>query len=154
MQETFLKVFEKLPTFRQESSLRTWIYRIATNEALMRLRQRKGNLVSVEEEPDEGEAARFSVMLKSLDRNPLELLLDSEFKRALEKAMAELPDSWRIPFVLKDIEGFSLQEIADQLNTTVPAVKSALHRGRTALRDRLADFIEQRESTSRKGSSS
>ncbi len=145
LQDTFLKVFEKLATFRQESSLQTWIYRIATNEALMRLRQRKFNVISVDEEPEDPETSRFSSMLKSLDRNPLELLLDSEFKKALEEAMAELPDSWRVPFVLKDIEGLSLQEIADQLNTTVPGVKSALHRGRTALRNRLAEFISHRE---------
>ena len=145
LQDTFLKVFEKLGTFRQESSLQTWIYRIATNEALMRLRQRKYTTVPVEEESAEEDTSRFTTMLKSLDRNPLELLLDNEFKAALERAMAELPDSWRIPFVLKDIEGLSLQEIADQLNTTVPAVKSALHRGRTALRNQLAEFITKHE---------
>ena len=59
--------------------------------------------------------------------------------------MAELPDSLRIPFVLKDIEGLSLQEIADDLNTTVPGVKAALHRARMALRDKLAEFIERGE---------
>lgn len=144
LQETFLKVFEKLDTFRAESSLQTWIYRIATNAALMSIRQRKGDVVAFNEETDFTPAAKYEHMLKSLSRNPLELLLDAEFKGALENAMLDLPDSWRIPFVLKDIEGLSLQDIADKLNTTVPAVKAALHRGRNALRDSLADFTEGR----------
>jgi RNA polymerase sigma-70 factor (ECF subfamily) len=145
LQETFLKVFEKLDTFRAESSLQTWIYRIATNAALMAIRQRRGDLVEFDEEADFTPAAKYQRMLNSLSRSPLDLLLDAEFKRALEKAMADLPDSWRIPFVLKDIEGFSLQDIADELNTTVPSVKAALHRGRNALRDTLADFIDGTE---------
>ncbi len=144
LQETFLKVFEKLETFKLESSLRTWIYRIAANEALMLLRKRKGEWISMDDEREDDTASRrYDRMLKSLDRNPLELLLDAEFKQALGTALAELPASRRIPFVLKDIEGLSLQEVANQLNTTVPAVKSALHRGRTFLRDRLAEFIDQ-----------
>ncbi|HEX7343466.1 MAG TPA: sigma-70 family RNA polymerase sigma factor, partial [bacterium] len=93
LQDTFLKVFEKLGNFRSESSLKTWIYRIATNEALMHLRQRKGELVSMDQ-PEESEASlKYARMLKSLDRDPLEIMLDAEFKSALEGAMAELPDS-------------------------------------------------------------
>jgi RNA polymerase sigma-70 factor (ECF subfamily) len=147
LQETFLKVFENLGSFRQDAALRTWIYRIATNEALMALRRRRPAPLSINDgEEDEEGSGRYSRMLRSLDRNPLELLMDREFQQALEKAMSDLPDAWRIPFVLKDIEGLSLQEIADDLNTTIPAVKAALHRGRVVLRNRLADFMEQRES--------
>jgi RNA polymerase sigma-70 factor (ECF subfamily) len=145
LQETFLRVFEKLESFRQESTLRTWIYRIAANSALMLLRQRRSDPVTIETSDDDETLSRNSRMLASLDRNPLELLLDNEFRRALEAAMKELPDSWRVPFVLKDIEGLSLQEVADDLNTTVPAVKAALHRARVALRNRLAEFIVQHE---------
>jgi len=148
LQETFLKVFEKLAGFRQESSLRTWIYRITANETLMLLRQRKAEPFSVSVEEDDEAPSRHSRMLASLDRNPLELLLDNEFRQALENAMADLPDAWRIPFVLKDIEGLSLQETAEDLNTTVPAVKAALHRARVALRNRLEEFIERREAGS------
>jgi RNA polymerase sigma-70 factor, ECF subfamily len=146
LQETFLKVFENLGSFRQEASLRTWIYRIATNAALMALRRRKPASLSIDVGEEEEGSGRYSRMLRSLDRNPLELLMDREFQQALEKAMSDMPDAWRIPFVLKDIEGLSLQEIADDLNTTIPAVKAALHRGRVLLRNRLADFIERRES--------
>lgn len=149
LQDTFLRVFEKLGNFRGDASLQTWIYRIATNTALMALRQRKGNLMSLDENPDLSPQFRLGGMMTSLDRDPLELLLDAELKDALEQAMADLPDAWRIPFVLKDIEGLSLQDIADALDTTVPAVKAALHRGRSALRDRLADFIEKRAVTPR-----
>jgi RNA polymerase sigma-70 factor (ECF subfamily) len=116
----------------------------------MALRQRKGDWISLDEDPDLSPNPAYARMMTSLDRDPLELLLDAEFKDALEQAMADLPDAWRIPFVLKDMEGLSLQDIADTLDTTVPAVKAALHRGRSALRDRLADFIEKRAVTPRK----
>lgn len=148
LQDTFLKVFEKLDGFRGDSSLKTWIYRIAANTALMQLRQRKADPATLEESPDTSASPKIANMLRSLDRDPLELLLDAEFEAALERAMASLPDSWRIPFVLKDIEGLSLQEIAEALKTTVPAVKAALHRGRSRLRDDLADFMEKRRGTS------
>jgi len=148
LQDTFLKVFEKLDTFRGDSSLQTWIYRITANTALMSLRKRKEEWVSLEDDPEMSPSPKYSQMMESLERNPLELLLDSEFKESLEKAMAELPVSWRLPFILKDIEGLSLQEVADTLNTSVPAVKAALHRGRSALRDKLADFIERKETGS------
>ncbi|MCX6641201.1 MAG: sigma-70 family RNA polymerase sigma factor [bacterium] len=150
LQETFLSVFENLDRFRGDAALKTWIYRIAANEALMAIRRRKGDFSFRSESIDLSEASRYARMLRSLDRNPLELLMDAEFKNALETAMSNLPDSWRIPFVLKDIEGLSLQEIADSLKTTVPAVKAALHRGRNALRDHLADFIEQHQDSPEK----
>ena len=150
LQDTFLKIFEKLDTFRGDSSLQTWIYRITVNTALMSLRRRKETWVSLEEDPELNASSKYSKMMESLERNPLELLLDSEFKEALERAMAELPTSWRLPFILKDIEGLSLQEVADTLDTTVPAVKAALHRGRSTLRDKLADYIERRETGVRK----
>lgn len=137
-------MFEKLNTFRRDSSLQTWIYRIATNTALMSLRQRKDELIPLEGGADLSPDPKYAQMMKSLNRDPLELLLNAEFKQALERAMTDLPASQRIPFVLKDIEGLSLQEVADSLNTTVPAVKASLHRGRSTLRDSLADFIEQR----------
>lgn len=110
----------------------------------MLLRQRKSDLVSVDRQKESEAASKYARMLRSLDRNPLEMVLDAEFKEALEKAMAGLPDAQRAAFVLKDIERLSLQEVADDLKATVPAVKALLHRGRTALRDALAEFIERR----------
>ncbi|MBU1650996.1 sigma-70 family RNA polymerase sigma factor [bacterium] len=145
LQDTFLKVFEKLDSYAGKSALQTWIYRIAMNEALMTIRKRRGGMVPIIEDPDEPQKAKYESMLRSLDRDPLETLLDTEFKSALQVAMTELPDSWRIPFILKDIEGLSLKEIAAKLDTTVSAVKSSLHRGRSVLRDKLADFIDKQD---------
>ncbi|MFH1861868.1 MAG: sigma-70 family RNA polymerase sigma factor [bacterium] len=150
LQEAFLKIFENLGSFRGESSLRTWIYRITTNAALMLLRRRKGAFASMDDDQNSSEMAYLAQMLKSLDKSPLELVLDAEFQTALQKALAELPDSWRVAFVLKDIEGLSLQEIAESLGTTVAAVKAVLHRGRKALRDRLSDFMEHQRDQVRK----
>ncbi len=148
LQDTFLKVLEKLDTFKGNSSLQTWIYRIATNTALMALRQRKGMIVPLDEDSDSEQKAKYQTMLRSLDRDPLELLMDAEFKEALDEAMDELPESWRIAFILKDMEGLSLKEVADTLETTIPAIKAVLHRGRSTLRNHLADFIDHRKEIS------
>ena len=91
LQETFLKVFEKLDSYKGNSSLQTWIYRIATNTALMQFRQRKGEHVVLDEDPDSEKTSKYQAMLVSLDRDPLEILMDNEFKEALEKAMSALP---------------------------------------------------------------
>jgi len=148
LQDTFLKVFDKLDTFKGDSSLQTWIYRITTNTALMALRKRNGLAIPLAEDTDSENKGKYEAMLRSLDSDPLELLMDTEFKQAIEKAMSQLQDSWRIPFILKDVEGLSLKEVANTLDTTVPSVKASLHRARNSLRNQLADFIEQRKETS------
>ncbi len=144
LQETFLKVFEKLGEFRRDSKLGTWIHRIATNAALMRLRSRKGkHFVPLEEDAqDDDNGANFSHIAKSLDRNPLELTLDDELKGRLEDAIAALPPNLRTAFVLKDLEGLSIAQIAEELEKSVTAVKADLHRARLKLRRWLADMVE------------
>jgi RNA polymerase sigma-70 factor (ECF subfamily) len=146
LQDTFLKVFEKLGDFRADSQLGTWIHRIATNEALMRMRSRKGKyFVPIEEEPkgdeDNGD---IGFIVQSLDRDPLTLTLDDELRKKLEKAILSLPESLRTAFVLKDLEGLSMAEIGEQMGKTVAAVKADLHRARLRLRKQLAEFVEGR----------
>lgn len=147
LQETFLKVFEKLDNFRGDSRLGTWIHRIATNAALMRLRSRKGKyFVPIEEEPQrsEEEARDMAFIPRSLDRDPLELTLDEELRGKLEEAIASLPPHLRTAFVLKDLEGQSMAEIAEEVGKTVSAVKADLHRARVKLRRMLAEFVDGR----------
>ncbi len=148
LQDTFLKVFEKLDTFRSDSQLGTWIHRIATNVALMRMRSQKGKYFqSIEEEiqDDETQKGDFSFIARSLDRDPLELTLNEELKMKLEEAIASLPDSLRTTFVLKDLEGLSMAAISDETGKSISAVKATLHRARVRLRKQLAEFVKESE---------
>ena len=143
LQDTFLKVFEKLDDFRGESRLGTWIHRIATNAALMRMRGRKGkHFVPIEEEAREEEGeADLAYIARSLDRDPLELTLNEELRRRLEEAIVMLPPALRTAFVLKDLEGLSVADIAGETGKSESAVKADLHRARLKLRAMLADMV-------------
>ncbi|MBN2355844.1 sigma-70 family RNA polymerase sigma factor [candidate division KSB1 bacterium] len=143
LQETFLKVLEALPNFKGRSSLSTWIYRIATNFALMRLRSRKKEADSLDDIETRVSQSALQSFNRSVGNNPLQAVMNEELRQAMEKAVAQLPDKFRSVFVLKDIEGFSLKEIADMMQMNPAAVKTNLHRARLFLRNRLAEFIEQ-----------
>ena len=142
LQETFLKVFQALPEFKGQSSLSTWIYRIATNYALMRIRSRKKAPSSIDDSENRVSNSSLENFNRSVGNNPLRAVMNVELREAMEKAIAELPAKFRSVFVLKDIEGFSLKEIADMLDLSLAAVKSNLHRARLFLRNRLAEFSE------------
>jgi len=142
LQETFLKVLQALPKFQEKSQLSTWIYRIATNQALMRLRSEKRQQVSFDEEPDNTNKD-YSPFVQTFDASPLDNLLNQELKEKMDRAIDQLPENYRAVFVMKDIEGLALKEIADILSMSLPAVKSNLHRARVFLRDRLAEMWNQ-----------
>lgn len=142
LQETFLKVLQVLPDFKGQSSLSTWIYRIATNFALMRLRDKK-KLDGMENIDSKVSSEALQHFNRSIGNNPLRAVMNSELRRAMDNAIAELPSKFRSVFVLKDIEGYSLKEIAEMLGMSLAAVKSNLHRARLFLRDHLAEFVEQ-----------
>jgi len=142
LQETFLKVFAALPRFRSRSRLKTWIYRIATNEALQRLR-RRGHRTFVDLDDLEADPERdFGTVAQRLDRSPQDLLEDRELRERLEGAIGQLPPKHRAAFVLVDIEQLSLREAADAAGISVAALKTNLHRARLFLRDSLAAYLE------------
>lgn len=142
LQETFLKVLEALPSFRGGSSLSTWIYRIATNYALMHLRNKKRMFVPIDDfftdNPDS-----FEHLLKFDHSDPLKEVLNSELRDHLKMAIDDLPPKFKAVFILKDVEGFSLNEISTNLAMSLPAVKSNLHRARLFLRNRLFDYFHK-----------
>lgn len=144
LQDTFLKILQSIDTFKGDSQLSTWIYRIATNQALMRLRKKKRQYVSIDGD-DEDESRDYSNILRSFHANPLEDLLNTELKDKMRVAIDRLPPKHRSVFVLKDIEGLSLKEISDILDMSLPAVKSNLHRARLFLRENLSEFINGKE---------
>ncbi len=148
LQEAFLNAWQKLPLFRGESQFSSWLYRIAANSALMRLRRKRRAPDNVQEKEPEPGGPRFNSE-GAYERPPHsdwsqrgdDKLLSSELGEHINKAVASLPDDYRTVFLLKDVDGLSNEEIAHALELTVPAVKSRLHRARLALRDQLGDFF-------------
>ncbi len=136
LQETFLKVYSKLHQFQLQSRLYTWIVRIAVNQALMKLRQRRGRTVSLDEEiaTEEGPLARE---LADWHPNPEQQYQSTELASILQRALESLSLPYRIVFQLRDVEELSTQETAEALGLSEAAVKSRLLRARLQLRDKL-----------------
>jgi len=140
VQETFLKVFRGVNTFREQSSLRTWIYRIAVNEAHNHRRWfvRHGR----REISMESERADHGNMLEHAPdpgRSPFEQAMDSETRRLIERALAQINPVFRTAVVLRDIQNLSYEEIAEILQVSLGTVKSRILRGREALRRELTE---------------
>ena len=130
-QETLLRAWRSLPRFERRSRFFTWLYRIGFNEAQRRLARRPAAAMTVS--PDEQQADERA--------GPVEQAEVKELRKALERALGELPVDLRAPVVLRDIEGFSTSEAASILDLGEPAFKSRLHRGRMALRRLLTPWI-------------
>ena len=141
-QDVFVKVFRNISSFHGEASLRTWIYRIALREASNQRRwwsRHKRQELTIDEphENDEGETYCLADALAAGDASPFENAACAEMKRRVESALATLPEAFREVVVLREIEGFGYEEIAEVLSLTVGTVKSRLARGRAALRAAL-----------------
>jgi RNA polymerase sigma-70 factor (ECF subfamily) len=139
LQETFLKVYDNLEKFRGEAQLSTWIYRIAMNEALMRIRKEKHRPRSLEIVDEEGERRDMDVV--DWSPRPVERLLTKELGGELDRAIARLPEDYRGAFLLRDVEGLSNEQIAKAMKLSVPAVKSRIHRARVFLRNELSTYF-------------
>ena len=142
LQTTFLKVYQHLGEFEGRSSLSTWLYRIAANEALMLLRKRHPQLSISDEGGDEMEYP--AEQLTDWCCLPEDEFLSSEARAALDQAIQRLPEILRIVFVLRDIEGLSIQETAEALGLSEAAVKTRLLRARLRLRDDLSGYYGKR----------
>ncbi len=141
LQETFLSAYRALPKFKGDSAFGTWLYRIATNFALMKLRGKKPVFVSLDEPRDNDLPP---VELVDFSTDPLNEVLDDELRQKMEEAIANLPDDMRTVFLLRDVEGLSNAEVAEILDLSVPAVKSRLHRTRLHLREQLSRYFSER----------
>jgi RNA polymerase sigma-70 factor (ECF subfamily) len=158
LQDTFVQAFRNLAQFEERSRFSTWIYRIATNEALMRLRKASRRREVLLDDVAPGEAEQGSESLHSFTRSAIDDVMDREVREVLDRALAELPEEYRVVFVLRDVQELSNAEVSDILGLSVPAVKSRLHRGRLFLRDRVARLLGERpaghEATGREGPAS
>jgi RNA polymerase sigma-70 factor (ECF subfamily) len=144
LQETFIKAYDHISGFDGRSKISTWLYRIATNEALMLLRRRKVNFISIDSPVENLDEEQEPMQIVDWCCIPEEELMSSEARQYLDQAIDELPFTLRVVFLLRDIEGLSTQETADVLNLTETAVKTRLSRARMRLREQLTTYYGDR----------
>lgn len=144
MQETFLSAYKSIGRFEGRSGLNTWLYRIAHNAAMMRLRRPYPHTTSIDETLEPEGPARIPGQLFDWCCLPEQEYESSEVRAQLQAGLDGLSDGLRAVFVLRELEGLSTQETADALDISADAVKKRLHRARLALRDQLSDFYAER----------
>ena len=139
-QDVLLKVYQKIDAFRGDAALSSWIYRITFNAAMSRLREFKQNLPSAIEKTDE--ESGLPQKREVVDWSPLadENMLRGEMRRALVRALKDMPVLYRAPVILRDVQGLSTEEASAILHVKEQTLKSRLHRGRLMLREHLSDF--------------
>lgn len=147
VQDTFLLVWRKLDTFKGDSQFGSWLYRVATNTALMRLRaQRRHPEISTEELPVDylDNYGQLPAAGENWAKRPDDELQSDELRRRIQKAVDELPEIYRTVFLIRDVEGLSTEETAEVLEISIPTVKTRLHRARLALRDAITRYFDQK----------
>lgn len=139
VQEAFLRLFQHLDRFEGRSRLSTWLYRVAYNLCMDRLRKRRPTLsLSVGSDDEEIPAPG---VLADWGQWPERLLTDAEVNAALSEAIAALSEKYRAIFILREIEGLSTEETSQVAGISKSAAKVRLHRARLFLRERLAEFL-------------
>lgn len=147
LQETFLSAIKALPKFEGRSQLSTWLYRIASNACLMQRRREAAGadaspLEGDDEDRDDFDAPKYFV---DWSAQPDDVLLDGELRSVMEEAIAQLPDTLRIVFIWRDLEGLSTAETAEVLGLSEGAVKVRLHRARLQLRELLSHYYAENQ---------
>ncbi|MFZ4619471.1 MAG: RNA polymerase sigma factor [Bacteroidota bacterium] len=137
-QDTFINVYRKIGQFDSRSKFSTWLYTIVANNCLMNRRKRKleSLLESFDDAPDV-ENENVQRQLAAWDDSPIETMMNKELREQMDAAIQELPDEYKVVFVLRDLEEKTAEETAKILKLTVPAVKSRLRRSRIFLRHKL-----------------
>lgn len=138
LQEAFLHACSHITDFEQRSRLPTWLHRIVANTALMHLRRRNLDASSLEEAQEQGAEEATPEEL-----TPDAQVLDQELRKALHVAVEQLPETLRIPFLLRAVEGRSTREAAQQLNISEGTLKVRLHRARQALRKLMHGYLQE-----------
>lgn len=146
LQETFLKAYRGLKSFDGRSKISTWLFRIATNEALMVLRRKHPEFVSIDEPVETEEGEQEPVQIVDWCCLPETELLSGEARERLDEAVQKLPESLRVVFVLRDINDLSTLETAEVLGLSETAVKTRLSRARLRLREILTVYYGERVS--------
>ena len=144
LQETFIKALRALPSFEGRSSLSTWLYRIAVNEALMMVRKRRPETVSIDQEKEDGDGESEPEEIVDFCCLPERELVSAEARGFLDKAIQGLTPALRTVFVVRDIEGLSVKETAETLGLTEAVIKTRLLRARLKLREALSVYFGER----------
>jgi RNA polymerase sigma-70 factor (ECF subfamily) len=145
-QDVLMKVYRKVGAFRGDAALSSWIYRITFNTAMSRLRNARAARLA-EQERERALAKEYNEERPGTPKQPAdwsrmpdEELLRAQLRQAVTAAIAELPEIYRAPVVLRDIQGLTTEEASTRLNLKDQTLKSRLHRGRLMLRERLQAF--------------
>jgi RNA polymerase sigma-70 factor, ECF subfamily len=148
-QDVFLKVFRGMKNFQGDSSLKTWIYRIALHEAANRKRwwfRHKAREAPIEptdaDSVGNGDCAMQSVLTDRAE-SPFDSVAHQEVQRRVDAELRQLPEPYRTTLILRDLEEMSYEEIAEVLQISLGTVKSRLTRGRQALKQRLAPYVRE-----------
>ena len=142
LQETFIKVFEKIDTFDGRSDFFTWLYRIATNLSLMKLRKNKRTVLS-DEDIEQQFDRPDTTTIQEWQSLPLKGMLSAEFRRHLDEAVDSLPEIYQSVFILRDLENLSIKETSKILGITETNVKVRLKRARMYLREKLSSYMNE-----------
>lgn len=147
LQETFLKAYRGIKSFDGRSKISTWLLRIATNEALMIIRKKHPDMVSIDEPIETEEGEQEPIQIVDWCCLPEEELLSGETRERLDAAVDRLPERLKVVFILRDINDLSTHETAEVLGLTDTAVKTRLSRARLRLREELSGYFGERLST-------
>ena len=145
-QEVFVKVYRGIGNFHGDASLRTWIYRIALHEASNQRRwwcRHKKQEITIETECGDhfdGSGTFLKDMLVDQHDSPFDMCAQQEIRERVEEEVRKVPEPFRTVVILRDIEGFGYEEIAEILNTNLGTIKSRLMRGRAQLKKQLAPY--------------
>ncbi len=143
VQETFLQAFKSIGSFEGRSGLLTWLYRIAYNAVLMHRRQTHPT-VSIEDQLQEEVDTTIPEQLFDWCCLPEQDLQADEVRTELDRAIGDLPETLRVVFTLRELEGLSTEEVAQSLGLSAEVVKQRLHRARLWLRERLSAYFVER----------
>jgi RNA polymerase sigma-70 factor, ECF subfamily len=146
LQSTFFQALQHVKDFEGRSSISTWLYRIASNEALMLLRKQRPEIPLSDFAPDDDEDTSdyFPKEFSDWRGLPEDELLSTESKEALDRAVQHLPETQRIVFILRDIQGLSIRDTSEALDLNEAAVKTRLLRARLRLREELSMYYGER----------
>jgi len=143
LQDVFMIAFEKIDHFEQRSSLSTWLYRIAVNGALMKLRRQRHKYATVSME-DVGEAVMGESdmsRVNELHQSPADKLMQKELFSQLAESASSLPEIYQEVFYCRDVQGYSIKETGEMLHATPAAIKSRLHRSRLFIKEGLKPYF-------------
>ncbi len=135
-QDALIKVYKNIHRFREDSSFTTWLYRIVVNTCKDEMKKKKLSVISIDKEVDTGES-QVKLEIPDESSSPERVLETAELNNVIQDAINTLPEQNRIAVVLRDIQGFSYEDISKLIDCPVGTVKSRINRGRKILRDIL-----------------